>query len=266
MTAPVRSRAGASPRDLLAVFVGGLIGTTLRVLLDLAIVHDLEEFALSTLLVNLVGAFVLGLLVAALWPRVPGWVRVGLGPGILGSFTTFSALAVLDRRPGAGGRCRGRGPVDRAQHRARDDRRLARPRPRFPAHAWRVARDGGGRRVTLLVLLAVAVGGALGAVLRQLTSVILAGRGRIPWGVLVVNVVGSFVAGVALGAPLDPTVQLIIVSGVCGGLTTFSTFAVETIQLVSEGKHRAAAASVALNLAVGVPAALLGFALVALAG
>ena len=94
VTAPVRSRAGASPRDLLAVFIGGLIGTTLRVLLDVAIVHDLEEFALSTLLVNVVGSFVLGLLVAALWPRVPGWVRVGLGPGILGSFTTFSALAV----------------------------------------------------------------------------------------------------------------------------------------------------------------------------
>jgi CrcB protein len=85
---------GASPRDLFAVFVGGLIGTTLRVLIDVAIVHDLDEFALSTLLVNVVGSFVLGLLVAALWPRVPGWVRVGLGPGILGSFTTFSALAV----------------------------------------------------------------------------------------------------------------------------------------------------------------------------
>lgn len=94
MTTQVRDRTGASPRDLLAVFVGGLIGTTLRVLLDVAIVHDLEEFALSTLLVNVVGAFVLGLLVAALWPRVPGWVRVGLGPGILGSFTTFSAFAV----------------------------------------------------------------------------------------------------------------------------------------------------------------------------
>ena len=112
--------------------------------------------------------------------------------------------------------------------------------------------------MTPLVLLAVAVGGALGAVLRQLTSVSLAGRGRVPWGVLVVNVVGSFVAGVALGAPLDPTVQLVIVSGVCGGLTTFSTFAVETIQLVSEGKHRAAAASVALNLALGFLAALVG--------
>ncbi|UYN82909.1 MAG: CrcB family protein [Microcella sp.] len=36
----------------------------------------------------------LGLLVAALWPPVPSWVRVGLGPGILGSFTTFSALAI----------------------------------------------------------------------------------------------------------------------------------------------------------------------------
>lgn len=114
--------------------------------------------------------------------------------------------------------------------------------------------------MTPLVLLAVAVGGALGAVLRQLTSVSLAGRGRVPRGVLVVNVVGSFIAGVALGAPLDPTVQLIIVSGLCGGLTTFSTFAVETIQLVMSGKHRAAAASVALNLVVGIAAACIAFA------
>ncbi len=118
--------------------------------------------------------------------------------------------------------------------------------------------------MTPLVLLAVAVGGALGAVLRQLTSVSLAGRGRVPWGVLVVNVVGSFVAGVALGAPLDPTVQLVIVSGVCGGLTTFSTFAAETLHLVSASKRRAAAASVALNLALAVPAALLGLAVASL--
>ncbi|UYN82910.1 MAG: fluoride efflux transporter CrcB [Microcella sp.] len=109
-----------------------------------------------------------------------------------------------------------------------------------------------------LVLLAVAVGGALGAVLRQLTSVNLAGRGRVPLGVLVVNVVGSFIAGVALGAPLDPTVQLIIVSGLCGGLTTFSTFAVETIQLVMAGKHRAALMSVGRNLVFGIAAALIG--------
>lgn len=94
VTVEVRGRTGASPRDLAAVFVGGLIGTTLRVLADLALPHESSGFALSTLLVNVGGSFVLGLLVAALWPRVPGWVRVGLGPGILGSFTTFSALAV----------------------------------------------------------------------------------------------------------------------------------------------------------------------------
>ena len=93
MKTSARMRAGASPLDLLAVFVGGLIGTTLRVLVDLALPHDLRAFALSTLLVNVIGSFVLGLLVAALWQRVPGWVRVGLGPGILGTFTTFSALA-----------------------------------------------------------------------------------------------------------------------------------------------------------------------------
>ena len=93
-SAPTVSARRVSALELAAVFVGGLIGTSLRLLIDLALAHDLDEFALSTLLVNTLGAFALGLLVAALWPRVPGWVRAGLGPGILGSFTTFSALAV----------------------------------------------------------------------------------------------------------------------------------------------------------------------------
>ncbi|MCA1943430.1 MAG: CrcB family protein [Yonghaparkia sp.] len=93
-SAPSVSARRVSALELVAVLVGGLLGTTLRLLIDLALAHDLDEFALSTLLVNTLGAFALGLLVAALWPRVPGWVRAGLGPGILGSFTTFSALAV----------------------------------------------------------------------------------------------------------------------------------------------------------------------------
>lgn len=93
-SAPSVSAGGVSGLELVAVLVGGLIGTSLRLLIDLALAHDLDEFALGTLLVNTLGAFALGLLVAALWPRVPGWVRAGLGPGILGSFTTFSALAV----------------------------------------------------------------------------------------------------------------------------------------------------------------------------
>jgi len=87
-----RPRPGV--RDIAAVLVGGALGTTLRVAADAALPHSPTQFALSTLLVNTLGAFVLGLLVAALWPRVPGWSRAGLGAGLLGSFTTFSALAV----------------------------------------------------------------------------------------------------------------------------------------------------------------------------
>lgn len=112
--------------------------------------------------------------------------------------------------------------------------------------------------MTPLVLLAVAVGGALGAVLRQLVSVGLAGRGRIPWGVLVANVVGSFLAGLALSLPLDPTAALIVLSGFCGGLTTFSTLSVETVQLVLEGRRGAAALSMTLNLALGTSAVIVG--------
>jgi CrcB protein len=80
--------------EIVAVLVGGALGTALRVAVDATLPHDTAQFALSTVLVNTVGAFVLGLLVATLWPRVPGWARAGLGAGVLGSFTTFSALAV----------------------------------------------------------------------------------------------------------------------------------------------------------------------------
>jgi fluoride exporter len=79
---------------LLAVVVGGLVGTGLRLGLDTLIPHQDNAFPFSTLLVNVLGAFTLGILVARLWQRVPAWGRAGLGAGLLGSFTTFSALAV----------------------------------------------------------------------------------------------------------------------------------------------------------------------------
>jgi len=112
--------------------------------------------------------------------------------------------------------------------------------------------------VTPLLVLAVAVGGALGAVLRHLASVSLAGRGRIPWGVLVVNVVGSFIAGLALGLPLDATLKLLVLTGFCGGLTTFSTLSVDTVQLVLDGKGRRATLSVGLNFGLGMLVTLVG--------
>lgn len=78
----------------LAVAVGGLIGTGLRLACDVAFPHGDGEFPVETLIVNLVGSFVLGWLVGGLWtrPTTPRWLRAGLGSGVIGSFTTFSAV------------------------------------------------------------------------------------------------------------------------------------------------------------------------------
>jgi len=77
-----------------AVLIGGIIGTGLRIGLDALIGHTDTQFPWSTLLINVVGSFALGLLVARVWPVAPAWLRAGLGAGLLGSFTTFSAFAV----------------------------------------------------------------------------------------------------------------------------------------------------------------------------
>jgi fluoride exporter len=104
--------------------------------------------------------------------------------------------------------------------------------------------------VIALVLLA----GAGGALLRFLVVRVL----PVPWAVLAVNVVGSLLGGVLIGATAGD-LQLILLTGFCGGLTTFSSFTVETVQLVMAGKSRAAALSVGLNLVLGIAAAAVGY-------
>lgn len=81
-------------RSALAVFAGGIVGTALRIGLDATVPHADDAFPMSTLIINVVGSFVLALLVARVWPVASEWVRAGLGPGLLGSFTTFSAVVV----------------------------------------------------------------------------------------------------------------------------------------------------------------------------
>jgi CrcB protein len=82
--------------SIVAVFVGGLIGTSARYLIGLALPREVYEVASNTILVNVIGSLLLGLLVASLWRRetTPDWLKAGLGAGVLGSFTTFSAVAV----------------------------------------------------------------------------------------------------------------------------------------------------------------------------
>jgi fluoride exporter len=81
-------------RALLAVALGGLIGTGLRLACDLAFPHADGDFPVETLIVNLLGTFALGWLVGGLWtrPSMPTWLKAGVGSGVLGSFTTLSAV------------------------------------------------------------------------------------------------------------------------------------------------------------------------------
>lgn len=82
---------------LFAVFCGGLVGTLLRVLVDLALPHGSPgSLSIATIVVNVVGSFALGVLSGHLWrrPSTPEWLRIAVGPGLLGSFTTFSAITL----------------------------------------------------------------------------------------------------------------------------------------------------------------------------
>jgi CrcB protein len=79
-------------RSLLAVFLGGAVGTGLRLLVDATIIHNDSQFPLSTLIINVVGSLLLAILVSRFWPVAPEWLRAGLGPGVVGGFTTFSAV------------------------------------------------------------------------------------------------------------------------------------------------------------------------------
>ncbi|WP_207454992.1 fluoride efflux transporter FluC [Herbiconiux sp. SYSU D00978] len=105
-----------------------------------------------------------------------------------------------------------------------------------------------------MIALVTVVAAALGAVLRQLVTVALPA----PWGVLAVNAVGSALAGAVVAiAPAD--LRLVLVTGLAGGLTTFSTFSLETVELALEGRWRVAVASVAANLVLGIGLAGAGF-------
>ena len=116
----------------------------------------------------------------------------------------------------------------------------------------------------MLNCLAVGAGGFLGAVLRYLCSLLLPlGRdGGFPVGTLLVNVLGAFAIGLfaaaaARHAALSPRMILFLKTGICGGFTTFSTFALETSGLLQAGRLPAAAAYVVLSVLLSVGAVAL---------
>lgn len=113
--------------------------------------------------------------------------------------------------------------------------------------------------------LAIALGGALGSVLRFALNEAISNRfGRaFPWGTLSINVIGSFLIGVLVVLLLErwevsPAVRLGLMVGVLGGFTTFSSFSLEVVNLMQNGAFLRAMTYVAASVTACILAAAAG--------
>jgi CrcB protein len=115
-------------------------------------------------------------------------------------------------------------------------------------------------------ILAVALGGSVGAVCRYWVNIWAAARFGVlfPYGTLLVNVAGCFLIGFFLNAAAAKTselshyARLLVTTGFLGALTTFSTYSYETLALIEKGKFLFAFYNVAANLLIGFFATWLG--------
>lgn len=118
-------------------------------------------------------------------------------------------------------------------------------------------------------ILAISLGAALGALIRwglgaKLNSLFP----TIPPGTLAANLIGAYVVGLAIAffasyAALAPEWRLLVITGFCGGLTTFSTFSAELIPLLQQGRLSWALGAVALHVVGSVLMTFAGIATIA---
>lgn len=113
----------------------------------------------------------------------------------------------------------------------------------------------------------VVLGGMTGAVLRYLTDRAVQARHDtvFPWGTFAANATGCLILGVLAGAgaagAAPEQVQLLLGTGLCGALTTYSTFSYETLRLIETGARFLAAANIIVSITAGLGALMLGLAL-----
>ena len=108
-----------------------------------------------------------------------------------------------------------------------------------------------------MTVLWVALGAALGAPLRYAAGHVL--DRRVPWGTVLVNVLGSFLLGAVSGAALTGAPMALLGVGFCGGVTTYSAFAVQTV----DRGPRLGLLTVLLTVPPALAACALGFTLTA---
>lgn len=116
----------------------------------------------------------------------------------------------------------------------------------------------------------IGLGGALGSMARHWSNgavAALAGVG-FPWGTLAINILGSFIIGLAASTmspegafPTGDTPRQFVMVGLCGGYTTFSAFSLQTLALIQGGQVGAAAGNAALSVGLCMIAVWAGYAL-----
>ena len=117
-----------------------------------------------------------------------------------------------------------------------------------------------------MTVLLVAVGAAVGAPLRYLTDQAVRSRNdsRFPWGTFLVNVVGSFVLGFLAGGAsahaVSSGMMALLGTGMCGALTTYSTFGYETVRLFDTRPRLFAVLNLGVSVVAGLGSAFCGMA------
>ena len=114
-----------------------------------------------------------------------------------------------------------------------------------------------------MIWVCIALGGALGSISRYAIGLALACLETFPFGTLTANAIGSLIIGVAAGFwAMDqrktPT-SLFIITGFCGGFTTFSTFSLETIELIQKNDWPRAVTNITASVAISLVFTWLGF-------
>ncbi len=118
------------------------------------------------------------------------------------------------------------------------------------------------RAIALRPFLLVALGGAVGAVMRYgvgLLALRVAGPG-VPWGTWAANALGCLLIGLALPLVKGDDARLAVLVGVLGSFTTFSTYSADTVVLWEAGRRGLAVANAAGSVAVGLAFVALGLA------
>jgi len=116
------------------------------------------------------------------------------------------------------------------------------------------------------MLLWIGLGGAAGSILRYLFGAFAQRTAGIsfPVGTLAVNVVGGFIIGVLaqhyMNAQTSPQMRAALITGFCGGFTTFSAFSLETVGLLRGGEYGKTAAYVVLSVTMSILATIAGMA------